>query len=134
MKYQYNPTLDRLLLVAGYIEEGKKKKAAKAMDDMVDNMIEDASALSGDLAVLERMQSAAKAMDDMDMVDEDASKKSKKARPRPRPRPKRRPKRRLLEKAKAVARVPPPPNRRTRRRPVAQSRRDWHRCGRTMHN
>ena len=76
MRYQYNRTLDQLLLVAGNIQVGKTKKALQAVSSMME---EDAATVGRDLAALEHMQSVAKAKDTLDAanVGEEAERDNK---------------------------------------------------------
>ena len=54
-KFTYNPTLDRLLLAAAYVQKGKMKKATKTISTMLDH-----ENISKDMAVLDKLQMTAK--------------------------------------------------------------------------
>ena len=54
-KFTYNPTLDKLLLTAAYIQKGKMKKATKTISTMLDH-----ENISKDMAVLDKLQAMAK--------------------------------------------------------------------------
>ena len=54
-KFIYNPTLDRLLLAAEYVQKGNMKKATKVMNEMLDY-----AGMDKDMTALDKMQTVAK--------------------------------------------------------------------------
>ena len=54
-KFTYNPTLDRLLLAAAYVQKGKMKKATKIISTMLNH-----ENTNKDMAVLDKLQAIAK--------------------------------------------------------------------------